>query len=197
MEPRRRRIESFQTSGTRRRKHIQSIYDTLDDGYNDAYGKEQREKHDIILRETQIPRSSVCLDLGCGNGILMGRLAHRSRLIVGIDLSSRMVRAAKKKHQRSARCAIVLGDAEYLPFRRHSFQALFAITVVLDPLGVPDTMAEASRVLSNDSIAVFSSIARAEGFNLTESLIEAGFRDWRMRKMSIKGDLGFFIQPPR
>ena len=108
-----------------------------------------------------------------------------------------MVRAAKRKHQRSSRCAIVLGDAEYLPFRGQSFQAIFAITVVLDPLSVPGIMAEVRRVLSNDSIAVFSSIARAEGFYLTESLIEESFRDRMTRKMRVNGDLGFIIQPRR
>ncbi len=118
-------------------------------------------------------------------------------MVVGIDLSIRMVRAAKMMHQRSSKCAIVLGDAEHLPFRPHSFHALFAITVVLDPMSVPCTMAEVRRVLSYDSKAVFTSIAKAEGFYLTESLIEGSFRDWRMRKMSVKGDLGFFIQPAR
>lgn len=135
--------------------------------------------------------------MGCGTGILIGRLAQRSRLVVGIDFSTGMVRAAKKGHQRSSRCAFVLGDAGHLPFRQHSFQALFAITVVLDPMSVTSTMVEVRRVLSNGSIAVFTSIARAEGFYLTESLIEGSFRDWRVTKMNVKGDLAFLIQPPR
>ncbi len=100
-------------------------------------------------------------------------------------------------HQASSRCHVVLGDAEYLPFRPDFFQLLFAITVVLDPLSVPCTMAEVKRMLSNDGMAVVTSIARAEGFSHTESLIEGSFCDWRIRKMDVKGDLGFLIQPLR
>ena len=88
----------------------------------------------------------------------------------------------------------MLGDAEHLPFRQNSFQVLTAITVVLDPLSVSGTMTEVRRILSEDAIVMLTSIARAEGFYLTESLIEASFRDWRIRKLSVNGDLGFLVQ---
>lgn len=186
--------KGFSKLEMRNRKRTQAIYDQLGNSYAKLYGEEQREKHDVLLREIKIKRSEVCLDLGCGTGDLMRRLADRSRLVVGIDLSLTMVLAAKKRLRRRSRCELVRADAEYLPFRQHSFQTFFAITVVLEHLGVPGAVEEANRTLSRGGVAVFTIVGKAEEFYLTGSSIDRSLQEWDVRKMRVGRDIGWFAK---
>ncbi len=189
-----RRIKTFQTLETRNRKRIQTLYDQLGASYAQLYGEEQKEKHDIILRETDIQPSDVNLDLGCGTGALMTRIAHKSRLVVGIDIALSMVLATKKRVRRSPKCEIVWGDGRYLPFRQDSFQTLLAITVVLDPPSVSRTIDEAERILSSGGLAIVTMIRKARGFHLSESAIERDLHGWKVRKMRVGRDVGWFAK---
>lgn len=178
----------------RNTKRTQAIYDQLLNSYDQLYGEEQREKHDILLNEIKIKESMVCLDLGCGTGALMSRVANKSRLVMGVDLSLKMVLAAKNHLRRNAKCAFICADGEYLPFRQHSLQTLFAVTAVLDHLSVPGTIDEANRTLSPGGVAVFTIVRRAQDFHLTEIFIERAFHGWEVRKMQLGRDVGWLAR---
>jgi ubiquinone/menaquinone biosynthesis C-methylase UbiE len=188
------RDKAFLNSPMRNKKRTQAIYNQLRASYAKLYGEEQREKHDILLRELKIQRSEICLDLGCGTGEFMSRLAHKSRLVVGIDLSSEMVLASKERLRRSSKCELVRADGEYLPFKQRSFHTLFAITVVLDYLGVPAAVEEAKRTLSKGGVAVFTIVRKAEEFHRTGSSIDQSLLEWEVRKMQVGRDVGWFAR---
>lgn len=188
-------IKPSRDSGRDRKKRIQSIYDELYSNYERLYGEEQKEKHGIILKETGIQRSDIVLDIGCGIGSLTKSLARRSRLAVGIDISRQMLNKAKRTGNQDSKSEFVHGDAECLPFRQNSFQALFAITVILDPQSAQRIIPEVKRTLSARGLVVMTLVARASRFLSAESTLERGFRGWRLRKLRVGSDLGFFVQP--
>jgi ubiquinone/menaquinone biosynthesis C-methylase UbiE len=176
------------------KKRTQAIYNELRPIYAELYGEEQREKHDIVLREVSVQRSDTYLDLGCGTGDLMSRIAHKSHLVVGVDLSIGMLHAAKKRLRRSSKCELVRADAEYLPFRPLSFQTLFAITVILDYLSVPGAVEEAKRILFKGGVAVFTAVRKVEEFYLIGSSIDQSLREWGVKKMQVGRDVGWFAR---
>ena len=60
------------------------------------------------------------LDVGTGTGFLASLLAELGHEVVGLDISMGMLNAARKK----TRVDFVLGDAENLPFKDESFDAV-------------------------------------------------------------------------
>ncbi len=65
------------------------------------------------------------LDVGTGTGFLALILAELGHEVVGLDLSEGMLRVARKKaKQRGLKIQFKLGDAENLPFKDESFDAV-------------------------------------------------------------------------
>ncbi len=73
-----------------------------------------------VLSEVFDSRAMI-LDVGTGTGFLASLLAEMGHEVVGLDLSSGMLSVAKR---RAAKAGFVLGDAESLPFRDSSFDAV-------------------------------------------------------------------------
>ena len=78
--------------------------------------------HDLEERILSTKPARV-LDLGCGNGNVLMRIAgHADAELYGLDLSSEMIREAEKRLRGKA--ALVVGDAEALPYDDHTFDTV-------------------------------------------------------------------------
>ena len=73
----------------------------------------------IALTKTQITPQSVVLDIGCGTGSLVLRLASSAKHIHGLDLSSEMIRIANNKAD--------VADASNVSFHVGPFDDNFSI----------------------------------------------------------------------
>jgi SAM-dependent methyltransferase len=90
----------------------------------------------------------VCLDLGCGPGLLPGLLAERGCQAVGMDISEGAFQEGRL-HQH-----LVQGDAHFPPFPAHTFDLAAAVNLLFllpDPLVV---MEQIRRVLKPGGQAV-------------------------------------------
>jgi SAM-dependent methyltransferase len=68
------------------------------------------------LLQQYVPGRSAVLDLGCGTGSLSVLLAEQGHVVTGVDLSPRMIEAAKDKAARHATdVTFVVGDAAAPP----------------------------------------------------------------------------------
>jgi ubiquinone/menaquinone biosynthesis C-methylase UbiE len=110
------------------------------------------------------------LDVGCGTGMLLTRLASRSEM-VGVDLSANMLAKAARRCRGSwLGAALVCGDAQRLPFRDGTFQSVvstFAINAVPD-LG--NALAEMLRVLQPGGSLAFISVGESQRGGLATRL---------------------------
>ena len=90
-----------------------------------------------------------CLDVGCGTGILRDVLPDSK--IVGLDISTGMLKEARGRLDH-----VLAGDAEHLPFRDNSFDAvLFNATIFLIP-HAELALKEALRVVRDDGVVAGS-----------------------------------------
>jgi len=90
-----------------------------------------------------------CLDVGCGTGILRDVLPNSE--IVGLDISTGMLKEARSRLD-----YVLAGDAEHLPFRDNSFDAvLFNATIFLIP-HADIALKEALRVVRDGGIVAGS-----------------------------------------
>ena len=125
----------------------QAAYDEIADWYETEFLEEQRGTDPIgvtrALKEILGPASGygICLEIGCGTGEYAATDRALGWTSVGVDISVGMLRHA------SGRLPVAQGDAEHLPIRSASVDAVTTVMTHTDMPGYPAVLAEAFRVL--------------------------------------------------
>src|SRR5579859_6234168 len=96
------------------------------------------------------PGDGLCLDLGCGTGLLFDALAATGRTVAGLDRSADQLRFARRRSPR-----VVQADGAALPFRDEGFAAVVASWISTDVDDFGAVAAEASRVLVPGGVFLF------------------------------------------
>lgn len=128
------------------------------------------------------------LDVGCGQGIDVGRYALAGATVTGVDLTPRHVELARA-HVASLglTATIVLGDAEQLPFDDASFDRVSSNGVLHHTPDMPAALGEIRRVLRADGearIIIYNKASLHYWLDqvLKEGLLRGGL--WRERSMA-------------
>jgi len=95
------------------------------------------------------------LELGCGTGIFLLRVAPSGARIVGLDLSEDLLGKARARVQGLANVVLHRGNAEQLPYASGSFDAVYGSSV-LHHLDLGHALAEVFRVLKPGGRSVFT-----------------------------------------
>ena len=102
----------------------------------------------------RIKKSDKVLDLGCGNGLVVGDILKQGAKYYGIDISSGLIKIAKKKYAAEVKKKIVefkVGDAtKKLPYKNNYFDHVLSFAVLHHIPGVEKRLAflqEVKRVL--------------------------------------------------
>ncbi|MBK1986801.1 class I SAM-dependent methyltransferase [Sphaerospermopsis aphanizomenoides BCCUSP55] len=106
--------------------------------------------HKRLLSYVELAPQANVLDLGCGTGRLLDRLASQFPEIrgTGLDLSPQMLRVARQKNRHRPRLIYVEGNAESLPFAEGQFNAVFNTISFLHYPHPAQVLSEVKRVLS-------------------------------------------------
>jgi ubiquinone/menaquinone biosynthesis C-methylase UbiE len=105
--------------------------------------------HKRLLEYIDLPPQPRVLDLGCGTGRLLDRLATEFPELqgTGLDLSPEMLRVARQSHHHHPRLIFIPGNAEDLPFADGQFDAIFSTLSFLHYPHPERVCQEVSRVL--------------------------------------------------
>ncbi len=120
--------------------------------YNVQYLEEQDNKISDILTSTELSSKELVLDVGCGTGFLFKHINKRVGHLVGIDLSQKALQEAKKRTKNMTNVALVRADADNTPFQDHTFDKVFAITVLQNMPDPTKTISEMKRVSKPQAI---------------------------------------------
>lgn len=106
--------------------------------------------HKRLLQYVDLPTKANVLDLGCGTGRLLTRLADQFPELrgTGLDLSPQMLQVARQKNRHRPRLIYVEGKAESLPFADGQFDAVFNTISFLHYLSPQQVLGEVARVLA-------------------------------------------------
>lgn len=107
--------------------------------------------HRRMLEFVDLPGHSQVLDIGCGTGRLLNRLAAKFPTLkgMGLDLSSEMIRQARQGNHYHPRLIFIQGNAESLPFANQQFDAIFNTISFLHYPHPEQFFLEVSRVLNS------------------------------------------------
>jgi len=114
--------------------------------YDVQYLGEQNAKIEYALSGTEFKPNEVVLDLGCGTGFLFQHINKSIRLLVGLDISSKALREAKKRTKNLSNIALIRADADNTPFPNHIFDRVFAITLLQNMPNPLNTITEMKRI---------------------------------------------------
>ena len=106
--------------------------------------------HKRLLTKVELSANANVLDLGCGTGRLLDRLANQFPEITGtgLDLSPQMLRVARQNNRHRPRLIYLEGNAENLPFVEGQFNAVFNTISFLHYPQPDQVLKEVARVLS-------------------------------------------------
>jgi phosphatidylethanolamine/phosphatidyl-N-methylethanolamine N-methyltransferase len=113
------------------------IYDFHSVFYDATFGRLVRKRISRAIGHMNICDKDLVLDLGIGTGASLPSYPQHAR-IIGVDLSSGMLREARKKiaQRNMIHAAVFQADALRLPFGDNTFDHIFishVISVVSDP----------------------------------------------------------------
>ncbi len=95
------------------------------------------------------------LELGCGTGIFLERVAASGAAIVGLDLSEDLLAKARARMRPFQNVVLARGNAEALPYPEASFDVVYGSSV-LHHLDLDAALREARRVLRPGGRIVFA-----------------------------------------
>lgn len=105
--------------------------------------------HQRLLKYVTLPPQPNVLDIGCGTGKLLNRLAsHFPELRgTGLDFSPGMLAQARQSRNHRPRLIFIQGNAESLPFAESQFDAVFNTISFLHYQQPEKFLSEVQRVL--------------------------------------------------
>ncbi|MGL5511487.1 MAG: class I SAM-dependent methyltransferase [Microcoleaceae cyanobacterium] len=107
--------------------------------------------HQRLLEYVNLPPTANILDLGCGTGKLLTRLAKTYPHLTGtgLDFSPIMLKKAKERNYDPQRLHFTAGEAENLPFPDQQFDAVFNTISFLHYQHPEQVLWEVKRVLKS------------------------------------------------
>ena len=118
-----------------KKKKVVAAFDELSDSFDQISGQPMLRFTKLLLKEINLPKNPVCLDIGCGTGISTFELANiiqDDSTIYGIDFSQPMINNAKKKAEQHEFPDVKFstGDAEQLDFPDSMFDLVISNQVL-------------------------------------------------------------------
>jgi len=127
---------------------VKDYYDRLAGVYDSLYkNKYMRVVERRIISEF-VDREDFVLDIGCGTGEHL-KILNKA---IGLDISLEMSKIAREKTDKF----VVVGNAEFLPFKNRSFDVVVSFFGALNHCNLNRAVREVRRVLKDDGIFIFT-----------------------------------------
>jgi SAM-dependent methyltransferase len=117
--------------------------------------------HDALLAELP-PRCGSTLEVGCGTGAFTRRLAARAGEVVGLDLSSRMIEAARARCAGLANVRLEVADVNAFDLGVARWDAIASIAT-LHHLPAPETFARLRDALRPGGVLLVLDLVADDG----------------------------------
>ena len=163
---------------------IMQRYDIIAEMYEMRYREEQTAKYKAALPLLCINPDSKILDVGCGTGLLFQHVATEARAVVGVDISIKLLRQAKKRAQEFNNVHLVQADADHLPFKNNQFTIVFAFTVLQNLPKPLESLSEIKRNAQQTASIVVTGLKRVFSLEAFQALLQ----DAGLKVFSLKAD---------
>lgn len=168
-----------------KKRKLKNRYDATAEIYDRRYRDIQRRKFQAILED--LGEAQRILDVGCGTGLFIDELAREKQRIVGVDFSSEMLKVAK---ERTENLNLISADADKLPFRDESFDAVMSLTLLQNMPNPERTVVEMARVTEGGGVIAITSLRHKHSVEKLESwAISANLKPLRTEEIPDSEDV--------
>ena len=175
-------FEGLSMNKWKQKRSVMRRYDVTAQMYDARYAEEQEAKYKAAL--TGLNVAGAVLDVGCGTGLLFSHVAAQAEVVVGVDVSGKLLLNAKERAKSFRNAHVVQADADHLPFRSECFAVVFAFTVLQNMPKPTETLTELKRTTKCNGAIVVSGLKKAFSLEAFGALLQqAG-----LRVVSIKDD---------
>jgi SAM-dependent methyltransferase len=102
-------------TGWKEKRAIMQRYDMTAEGYDELHSQEQKSKYDAALKNWKVTFGFV-LDVGCGSGLFFQEVSSQAEIVVGIDISHKLLLKAQERAKESENVFVL--KATLLELRR-------------------------------------------------------------------------------
>jgi ubiquinone/menaquinone biosynthesis C-methylase UbiE len=138
-------LKEKQLAAWKEKRKIMQRYDATSSSYDVQYSDEQRGKYKVALENVDVAGRAV-LDVGCGSGLFFCQVAVQAEMVVGVDVSPKLLQKAKEQAKGFRNVFVLQADADHLPFNDGFFGGVFAFTVLQNMPKPKETLSELRRV---------------------------------------------------
>ncbi len=143
--------------------HTRGLFDRIARRYDTSLARWYfepiyRKLLEIIKKEVRMSDGARVLDVACGTGEIVVRLAKKypASSIVGMDIAPKMLEEAKKKTKGVPAASFVQGNAERLPFDNASFDLVLMSEAFHHFWEPQQSLAEIYRVLKKGGVFILA-----------------------------------------
>ncbi len=154
------------------KRRIMQRYDITAEMYEMRYKEEQTAKYKSALDLVSINPDSKILDIGCGTGLLFQHIATKAHAVVGVDISIKLLRQAKKRGQKLCNVHLIQADADHLPFINNQFNIVFSFTVLQNLPKPLETLGEIKRNAQQTASIVVTGLKKAFSLIAFQGLLQ-------------------------
>ncbi len=147
-------------AGWKDKRRVMQRYDLTAEMYEERYAEEQKAKYKEALKNVDVAGCAV-LDVGCGSGLFFRGATAQSGIVVGVDISRKLLLKAKEQAKSLENVSVLQADADHLPFKDAFFDVAFAFTVLQNMPKPAVTLRELIRVAIPGSKIVVTGLKKA------------------------------------
>lgn len=126
----------------------------------------RRYKHAIEM--VKLNKNDNVLDIGCGVGYQIHKIASKCKNYIGIDFSKKSIKLCKK----TKNAKLIVADAHEIPFKKDYFDVILMIDVLHNLYDPRKALNEAKKVLKEDGKIVISVANRNSFYGLTRYALD-------------------------
>ncbi len=112
------------------------------------------------------------LDVGCGSGLFFSHVASQAGMVVGVDISCKLLRKAKMRADETGNAFVLQADADRLPFPDGFFDFVFSFTVLQNMPKPAQMLNELKRASKIGGRIIVSGLKRTFSLNAFMDFLE-------------------------
>lgn len=145
---------------------------------NSIYSMYPRKCYNSIIEEINNINFDKLLDVGCGTGEILNRIANnKNQKYYGLDLSDKMLEIAKAK-KNSKNITYVNGDSEKMPFKDNFFDIVICVESFHHYPNPNNVAKEFKRILKKGGVLIICDMYRRQPlrsiYNLLMKIVNTG-----------------------
>jgi len=170
-----------------KKRIIMQRYDLTASIYDMRYREEQTAKIKAVIKNMNIDKENSVLDLGCGTGLLFDYVAEKAKIVVGLDISKKILFQAEERARKFLNVHLLKADAENIPLKETFFSHVFAITLIQNTPNLFETLNEIKRVAKKNSTIVITGLKKKfQQETFERMLLDAGLRITTLKSEGLK-----------